>query len=181
MKSIMASPCYFSGPGVIKFRNVISAAEEKGIFVPVSAGSIFRYGEVTVQAIAPLMDYSGFRDYEKNASLVLRITYRNTAIIYGSNAGLAALNHAASYKNLESDILVAPNYSSMESFSVSFIEKVSPEVCLVSAGRGNSRNYPDSTVLAYYEVKGIRYYRTDESGDITIRSDGRQVKAATEY
>ncbi|MFH1353043.1 MAG: hypothetical protein ABIH68_05655 [bacterium] len=178
---VLATDTYFPGPRFKAFRNIKILATRRGIFKTISCGDTLKFGDVIIQVIAPLTDYAGFEDFHKNGSAVLRIVYKNTAVLYAGNCGLASLNHITSYKGLYSNVLVAPNYSSDSSFSVSFLEAVSPEVCLISVGRGNSESYPDSKVLAFYDKMHIKYLRTDDNGTITILSDGNVVNVKKEY
>jgi len=178
---VLASDTYFPGPRFRVFRNIKIFAKKRGIFKAISCGDTLKFGDVVIQLIAPLTDYAGFEDFDKNGSSVLRIVYKNTAVLYAGNCGLASLNHITSYKGIQSDVLVAPNYSSASSFSVSFVEAVSPELCLISVGRGNKDSYPNSKVLAFYDKMHIKYLRTDDNGTITLLSDGNVIKAKKKY
>jgi len=181
VKKVLATDTYFQGPKFIDFRNIKTQAAKDGVFKAICRGDTLKFGDVVIQVIAPLMDYTGFNNFYKNASAVLRIVYKNTAVLYAGNSGLASLNHITSYKGLRSNILIAPNYSSASSFSLSFIEAVAPDVCLISVGRGNRESYPDSKVLALYDKLHIKYFRTDENGTITLLSDGNVVKIKKDY
>ena len=178
---VLMTDTYFPGPRFRSFRNIKTIAKKRGIFKQISCGDTLMFGDVIIQVIAPLTDYAGFEDFHKNGSAVLRIVYKNTAVLYAGNCGLASLNHITSYKDLHSNVLVVPNYSSDSSFSLSFIEQVSPEVCLISVGRGNKDSYPDSEVLAFYDKMHIKYLRTDDNGTITVLSDGNVVNVKKEY
>ncbi|MCD6311881.1 MAG: hypothetical protein J7M11_05425 [Elusimicrobia bacterium] len=181
VKKMLVSGVYFPGPRFITYRNTIEKARGAGKPGEVSAGDvIYREKDMVIQVLSPLIDYSGFENFDNNASLILRIVYGNTAFIYAGNAGLSALNHTAAYKDLKSDVLVTPNFCSAETFSLSFMENVDPAVCLVSAGLGNKDEYPNSAVLAFFDMLHIKYFRTDECAGIKLVSDGTTIKAAKE-
>ncbi|MCD6423846.1 MAG: hypothetical protein J7L42_07010 [Elusimicrobia bacterium] len=182
VEKVIATKNYFPGPRFIPYRSVLSKFEEKGILKFIKAGDIiFKEGNFLIQVLSPLVDYSGLSNYEYNASMVLRIVYGNTAVVYGSSSFALALNHIASYKNLESDILITPYHSSSRSFSLSFLQKLSCNFCLISSGRGNKEDLPDAGILAIYDVLGIKYLRTDTNGTIRIISDGKIYEIETEY
>ncbi|MCD6413989.1 MAG: hypothetical protein J7L54_07585 [Elusimicrobia bacterium] len=176
-----ASDEYFPGPRFILFRNLREQAKKSGLFVKISAGDLILNEDVAIQALSPIMDYSGFEEFPKNASVILRVVYGNVAFVYGSNAGNAALNHVTSYDGLRSDVLIAPNYSSADSFSLTFLRKVSPKFCLISAGIGNKEDLPDSKILAFYDREKIKYFTTSSNGTISVFSDGKIVKIKGEY
>ncbi|PIU18132.1 MAG: hypothetical protein COT16_03195 [Elusimicrobia bacterium CG08_land_8_20_14_0_20_44_26] len=179
---VVASNTYFPGPRFRDFRNVKEAAEKRGILKKVSKGDvIFKGGGVSMQVLGPLIDYAGFEDFSKNASLVLRIVYGDTALIYCSAAGLSELNHIASYEGLASDVLVVADHCSGASFSISFIEEAEPKICLISVGRGNKEEYPDSKALMFFDAMRIKHYRTDLNGTLTVSSDGNVVAVKKEY
>ncbi len=178
---ICALDTYFPGPRFIIFRNSIEKAKRLGIFEKISAGDLILNEDVVIQAISPIMDYSGYEDFPRNASVILRIVYDNIAIIYGSNAGNASLNHVAAYDGLRSQVLITPNYSSADSFSLTFLRKVSPDFCLISVGLGNKEELPDSKVLGFYDKDKIKYLTTASNGTLTILSDGKIVKIKGEY
>ncbi|MBU3955832.1 hypothetical protein KJ633_05170, partial [bacterium] len=181
VKKVLVSGVYFPGPRFIKYRNITEKAEAAHILAKVSAGDvIYSEPDMLIQVLSPLIDYSGFENFDNNASLMLRIVYGNTALIYAGNAGLLALNHTGAYKGLKSDVLVTPNFCSGEATSLSFMENVSPAICLVSSGLGNKDEYPSSKALAFFDLLHIKYFRTDECERIKLLSDGKTIKAAKE-
>ncbi len=181
VKKVLTSGVYFPGPRFITYRKVTEKARGAGILGKVKAGKvIYSEKDMVIQALSPLLDYSGFENFDSNASMILRVVYGNTAFIYGGNAGLSALNHTAAYDGLKSDVLVTPNFCSGETLSLSFMETVLPSMCLVSSGLGNEDSYPNSVVLAFFDMLHIKYLRTDECARIKLISDGKTIKAAQE-
>ena len=72
--------------------------------------------------------------------------------------------------NLRADALLLPHHGSKSSSSPAFVEAVSPRVAVASAGARNRHGHPHPDVLARYE--GAMVFRTDQHGDVTLRSDG---------
>ncbi len=70
-----------------------------------------------------------------------------------------------------SDILVVPHHGSRSSSSPDFINAVNPEIALVSAGRKNRLGLPAPQVLEHYQKRGIRVFRTDMDGTVTVTCD----------
>ena len=59
--------------------------------------------------------------------------------------------------------------------SEEFLEKVSPEVAVISAGKENRYGHPHQEVLETLNKYGITVLRTDMEGDIKIISNGKNI------
>ena len=55
-----------------------------------------------------------------------------------------------------------------------------PEIAIISVGAHNTFGHPYPGVLAKLEDADINIYRTDENGNITIRTDGKKFFIETE-
>ena len=75
--------------------------------------------------------------------------------------------------DLRADALVLPHHGSKSSSSQAFVEAVRPRIAIASAGAGNPHGHPHAEVIARYEDALL--YRTDEHGDVTLRSDGERL------
>ena len=70
---------------------------------------------------------------------------------------------------LDSDILKVGHHGSKTSSSQEFIGAVSPNVAVISSGKGNKYGHPAKETLATLAKYGIEIRRTDEEGDISFR------------
>jgi competence protein ComEC len=75
--------------------------------------------------------------------------------------------------DVDSDIFKISHHGSKTSTSEEFLKEVSPEIAVISVGKNNSYNHPHQEVLEVLSKYGINVLRTDEQGDITIISDGK--------
>ncbi len=73
---------------------------------------------------------------------------------------------------LKSTVLLAPHHGSISSSTEQFLEKVKPEIVVISAGWKNFYNFPHPSVLARYRRRGSRIFRTDIFGAIKFTTDG---------
>ena len=80
---------------------------------------------------------------------------------------------ASSGLDLRADALVLPHHGSRTSSSERFVEAVQPRVAIASVGARNPHGHPHPEVVARYAA--IVLYRTDEHGDVTLRSDGERL------
>jgi len=74
--------------------------------------------------------------------------------------------------DIQSEVLKIAHHGSRFSTSKYFLEKVSPQVAVISVGE-NSYGHPAQEVLDLISKYGIKLFRTDKIGDIKIFSDGK--------
>ena len=68
--------------------------------------------------------------------------------------------------NIDSDVLKVGHHGSKYSSSISFLNKVTPDVAIISVGEGNSYEHPHSITLTNFEKSDTDVYRTDVDGTI---------------
>jgi competence protein ComEC len=76
---------------------------------------------------------------------------------------------------LRAKVLVVPHHGSKTSSSRSFIEAVSPEVGLVSAGFLNPYHHPHPSIIKRYEEYSVKIYSTVSHGAIEVDFSPRQA------
>jgi competence protein ComEC len=82
--------------------------------------------------------------------------------------------------DLTADILKAAHHGSRTSTSELFLDRIHPQVAVISAGKRNSFGHPHRIVLERLARRGIKALRTDETGAVTVESDGDTLRIATE-
>ena len=109
-----------------------------------------------------------------NRSLVLLVTIGDRRILLPADIEAPAEQWlASSGLDLRADALVLPHHGSRTSSSERFVEAVQPSVAIASVGARNPHGHPHAEVVARYAA--IALYRTDEHGDVTLRSDGERL------
>jgi competence protein ComEC len=81
----------------------------------------------------------------------------------------------ASAADLRADVLKVAHHGSPTSTTPAFLAAVRPRVALISVGAGNRYGHPGARVLADLAAVGALVMRTDRSGSIVVRSDGRSL------
>jgi competence protein ComEC len=112
---------------------------------------------------------------ENDASLVLRVGYGTTALLFPGDlerAGEAAA--LAGGRSLAADAVKVPHHGSRTSSSPAFVEAVRPRWAAVSVGAGNRHGFPHQETLARWRAAGATILRTDD-GAIRLVSDGAVV------
>lgn len=72
----------------------------------------------------------------------------------------------------EAEVLKVGHHGSKYSSSLEFLRQISPELAIISVGEKNSFGHPTDEVLMRLESVGAKIYRTDETGEVEIVSDG---------
>lgn len=74
--------------------------------------------------------------------------------------------------DLSAEILKVGHHGSTSSSSQSFLDKVDPEVAIISVGEGNTYGHPHQETLDKLENIGATIYRTDLNGTVVVTTDG---------
>lgn len=130
-----------------------------------------------LEILAPAADYDDLNNY----SVVVRMTYGNTSYLFTGDAEAEAekdiLNSGA---DVSADVLKAGHHGSSTSTSEKFLEAVSPEICVIQCGEGNSYGHPHAEILERLESFGVKCFRNDISGTVIIYSDGEEIFVTVE-
>ncbi|MFS9161382.1 DNA internalization-related competence protein ComEC/Rec2 [Streptococcus oralis] len=73
------------------------------------------------------------------------------------------------YPNLEVDVLKAGQHGSKTSSNPAFLEKLKPEITLISVGKNNRAKLPHQETLTRLETIKSKIYRTDQDGAIRFK------------
>jgi competence protein ComEC len=76
---------------------------------------------------------------------------------------------------LRADVLKVAHHGSRTSSTAEFLDAVRPRVALVSVGAGNTYGLPNADVLQRLRAGGAEVLRTDDVGEIVVRTDGRTL------
>jgi len=135
----------------------------------------FEYGGAGLEVLSPPQYFSPSKA-GNNDSLALRITYGvNSFLLTGDLESPMERLLLAGGHPLHSDVLKVGHHGSKTSTSPDFLDAVSPEVAIISAGYENSFGHPHPSVLARLAEHHSTVLRTDRDGLITVRSDGHKL------
>ena len=105
------------------------------------------------------------------ASVVLKMTYGEVSFLFTGDAGVEMEQQMLS-KNIEATVLKAGHHGSNTSSSAAFINKVKPEVAILSYGQDNKYGHPHAEVVENLRAVKSKIYGTAESGTIVVATDG---------
>ena len=151
----------------------------KSITIP-AAGDTFMLGNARVQIVGPV-DMSLAGENANNTSIVVHITYGNTAfLVTGDAEEIEEQSIVDAGYDIRSTVLRVGHHGSYTSTSERFLRAVAPEYCVISVGKDNAYDHPHDEVLNRIAGYGAEVYRTDLNGDITCISDGETVRFSME-
>ena len=139
------------------------------------AGEIALTPTATLHLLHPIDAAStNLLDADKNDdSLVIKLSYGEVDVLFTGDIGKAAeARLIASGQDLRSEVLKVPHHGSRTSSTAPFLDAVRPRCAIVSLGEGNLYQFPHPEVVARYEARECRLWRTDVSAAITLRTDG---------
>ena len=123
---------------------------------------------------------------ETNAnSIVARLDYGSFSMLFTGDAE-EQTEHRLLTKDLDlkSRVLKIGHHGSKYATSADFLNRVKPEVAIVSCGAWNRYGHPSQIVLDRLRAANVKIYRTDMQGEITITTHGKEndiaVKTAKE-
>ncbi len=129
---------------------------------------------VMLTCLAPGADYDG--ETGNDASLVLALRYGEFDMLFTGDIGKESEEKLLQDGALEEfEVLKAPHHGSKNSSCAEFLEAVSPQVILISAGKANSYGHPHSEAVERMKEAGGEIYCTIQNGAVTVCSDGEEV------
>ncbi|MFW6148282.1 MAG: DNA internalization-related competence protein ComEC/Rec2 [Atribacterota bacterium] len=124
------------------------------------------------------LNYDYLTDFN-NQSIVLKLRYKKTNFLFTGDIEKATEINLLSWNDyLKSDILKVAHHGSNSSTSRLFVEKVQPEIAVISVGP-NFYGHPHQEVIRRLEDRCQMLFRTDINGTILIECNGNQYSIKT--
>ena len=119
---------------------------------------------------------------EENDSLVLLITYGKTRFLFTGDIQYSGQKRLVEkYTDggdavFKVDVIKMPHHGSCKDSNLyRVIRTFDPDYAVISAGQGNQYGHPHKETLELLDQAEVKVYRTDQNGDITVRSDGKSL------
>ncbi|MEX2263848.1 MAG: ComEC/Rec2 family competence protein [Bryobacteraceae bacterium] len=139
-------------------------------------GDRFEYGGAQVEVLAPPREYRAGNAAHNRDSLVLRLTYGARSFLLSGDIERPAEDELP---GVRVDVLKVAHHGSRTSTGEQFLDAARPAFAVISAGRENSYGHPHPDVLERLRKRGVTVLRTDQSGLVTIRTDGKWIRFET--
>lgn len=140
-----------------------------------SAGTCIVSDETfSVDIIAPESDFD-YGDNLNNASIVIKIVNgKNTFVIMAD----AEKEESSEIEDLDCDVLRLGHHGSGNATTPGILDAATPEYAVISCGLNNEYGHPHQNVLDMLTERNINVFRTDEQGNIVMKSNGEKISVS---
>jgi len=167
------TPPYRRFLGAVAARGVLYHRARRGLEVTLDDG-------LRVRVLWPETQFIAGRSGVNENSIVLRLVHREIAFLFpGDVEENAEAALVSSGETLHADVLKVPHQGSRTSSTEPFLREVRPRIAVLSVGRANPFGHPHPRTLRRYDHLGVRVYRTDRDGAVSVASDGRTLWVQT--
>lgn len=153
-----------------EYRVFMEKARERGVTVTrIVKKEVREYGyDAKIEILHPEKIPRPFQEKDiNNSSLLLRLVYKDAAFLFTGDLEAAGQKENME-ETLRSNVLKVPHQGSSDSLLKDFLEKVQPEISVISVGK-NTYGHPSLRVIRTLERMGSKVFITQKDGDIHIR------------
>lgn len=162
------------------FENMMDAIEQENCeVIEGKAGISFSLGDTKVDLLAPVYEDDSNLN---NTSVVAKVTYGEVSFLFTGDAEIESESAMllTDEDALDADILKLGHHGSSTSSSWDFLNAVSPEIAVASCGYENEYGHPHREVVSRLGELNVPLYRTYETGNIVVFTDGTTYQIQTE-
>lgn len=118
-------------------------------------------------------------------SVVMRLDYGDFSLLLPGDAEEQTEHRMATKDlNIKTSVLKVAHHGSKYATSQDAVDRIKPQVAIVSCGEWNRYGHPSQAVLDRLKAANVKLYRTDLQGEITITTRGKEndftIKTAKE-
>ena len=134
--------------------------------------------EATITFLAPDSIWAESQHDPNLASSVARIRIGNVSMLLTGDAEAPEENWLLAHQSelLRADVLKVAHHGSKTSSTGAFLDAVRPRLAVISVGAANMYHHPSPEILQSLAAHGAITMRTDLSGTIVVRTDGRRIE-----
>ncbi len=136
--------------------------------------------EITENIVFEVFDVGDDFTDKNESSVISKLTVYNTVFLFTGDAEHEAESLILEY-DINADIYKAGHHGSRSSSSTAFLQVVTPEMVIISAGLDNSYAHPHSEALNRINVYTEEIYGTWMNGSILISADRDGYSLVEEY
>ncbi len=162
----------------VEYRDFVGKLTERNIpLVIVQEGVHVSYGKGVFTVLSPPHALFGRRlERTNNTGVVTHLAYGTHSFLFTADIDEAVekrlLTHA---KIAPVTVLKVAHHGSKTSSDIHFLRATSPQIAVISSGKGNRYGHPSSDVLARVASVHAQLFRTDQAGTIGFVSDGETL------
>lgn len=133
---------------------------------------VIRLGLISLDIVNPS---EGFASTETNDySIVNVLSFKGfKAVFTGDLSPKISEKLSKNWDKGSVDYIKIPHHGSKEGLTENLLKAIEPKVAVISVGKKNSYGHPSLEILKMLSRFNIPFYRTDESGDVVVETDGK--------
>ena len=158
------------------YENLLKSIESKELTVknPKAGLKIIRGDDFSARVLGP-QEIS--EDNYNNDSLVIRLDYKDATFLFMGDAERDEIESITA--DMSADVLKVGHHGSANATYQSFLDKVQPQIAVISCGENNDYGHPHKNVLKLLKQIDCEVHRTDKEGTVAVSSDGRSYEVET--
>ena len=152
---------------------------------PPPLGKPLQVGPVKVEVLHPRPRPNEGRHHywalhHNDNSVVLRLTYgRRRILLTGDIERRAEEILKERGVDVRADVMKAPHHGSGTSSTPALLDRVRPTHAVFQVGESNRWGFPYRSTVRRYRERGVRIWRTDRHGMVTVRTDGARLSVTS--
>ena len=159
------------------YENLLDSISNKGLKIKtaIAGTKILDIDELEIVILAPVEIYE---DDLNNCSVILKITYKDRSFLLTGDAEKKEFEDV--YLDMSADVLKVAHHGSSTSTTEEILEKIKPEIAVISLGEDNEYGHPHTSTLKLLNNIECDIYRTDEDKTVKISTDGENLEIETD-
>ena len=136
--------------------------------------------DCSLEILGPAAGTASSGSSSNDLSVMVRLVYGQRSFLFTGDSTSREEEAALSVDSARADVLKVAHHGSKTSADDAFIADLLPAAAVISVGSGNSYGHPNQETLDLLGKYDIKTLRTDQSGDISFRTDGERIFLSTE-
>lgn len=124
----------------------------------------------------PLLDDSGGASIAEVNSIVMRLSYGETSVLFAGDALAKTEEYLLAREvPVQSTLLKVGAHGLASATTAPFLTRVGARAAVISVGANNDLRAPAAATLARLEAAHVQVFRTDVAGEVQVVSDGKSL------
>ena len=157
----------------LSFKEAVERQKKNGAKVyTVKSGDRVKIGDISVNFLWPISAAGSSRT--NDLSIVSLVKFKDFEVLLpGDQEVMEAEKMLAAVDVPAVEVLKVAHHGSKNGLSRRILERLKPQLAIISAGKNNRYGHPHGQVLELLKEFTVRILRTDEEGTVEVASDGQ--------
>jgi len=151
-------------------RTVLQLVRDRGVTYLQATDRTIEVGDARIRVVpSPVRDRPADQNDHSVALLLERGAFKALLTGDSERREMEGLLHKALATDV--DVFKAPHHGSRTGILEGWLERIRPEVVVISVAAHNDYGHPHAEALAAYQTAGAHVFRTDRDGDVIVTVD----------